>query len=208
VVTLDTISSSSGRRFVRLSSEIKPMPSFSSNIPCLSSDLFCLSSDCGIVRLEHVPVALVASLETIPSLSSPYLSPVSKSFCSSSPGLYSCSSPSHAKCPSSVSFSVLSTAPSFEPSIAPNYLCFTRPLYTLFTTFCFLNSQLNPFSLILMIIFMTMGLCWFSGSTLFTAIYIYIISPPYCLLSKYVPPLVANPFVQVNEYLVPLTSIS
>merc|ERR1712194_94163 len=176
-----------------LSSELASIPPFSSNIVCLSSDRFHLSSDCGIVHLEHVPVALVASLETIPSLSSPYLSPVSKSFCSSSPGLYSCSSPSHAKCPSSVSCSVLSTAPSFEPSIAPNYLCITRPLYTLFTTFCFLNSQLNPFSLILMIIFMTMGLCWFSGSTLFTAIYLFIIYPPYCLLSRMCAPFSGQP---------------
>ena len=80
VTILDTISSSSGRSFVRLSSKIAPTP-FWSNIPCLSSNLFCLSSDCGIVCLEHFHVALVASLETIHSLSSPYLSPVSKSFC-------------------------------------------------------------------------------------------------------------------------------
>ena len=178
------------------------MPPFLSNIVRLSSDRFHLSSDCGIVRLEYIPIALVARLETISPLSSPYLSPVLKSLCSSSPGLYSCSSSSHAKCPSSISFSVPSTEPSFEPSIAPSYLCFTRPLYALFTTFCFLNSKLNPFSLILMIIFMTMGLCWFSGSTHFTAIYIFIISPPYCLLSQICAPLVANPFVLVNEYLV------
>mmetsp|Transcript_44609 Transcript_44609/g.48271 ORF Transcript_44609/g.48271 Transcript_44609/m.48271 type:complete len:326 (+) Transcript_44609:758-1735(+) len=122
VATLDTISSSSERSFVRLSSELAPVPSLSSNI-------FPLSSDCGLVRLEHVPIALVASPETICSLSSPYLSPVLKSLCNSSPGLYSCSSSSHAKCPSSISFSVPSTDPSFEPSIAPSYLCFTRPIY-------------------------------------------------------------------------------
>merc|ERR1712238_521882 len=129
VMAFDTISSSSGHSYVRLSSEIKPMPSFSSSISRLSSDLFRPSSDCGIVRLEHFPVALVAILETIPSLSSPYLSPVLKSLCNSSPGLYSCSSSSHAKCPSSISFSVPSTEPIFEPSIAPSYLCFTRPIY-------------------------------------------------------------------------------
>ena len=125
-----TISSSNERNFVRLSSEIVPT-SFSSNVSCLSSDLFRLSSDCGIVCLKYVPVALLASLETIPSLSSPYLSRVSKSFCSSSPGLYSCSSSSHTKCPSSISFSVPSTEPSFEPSIAPSYLCFTRLIYNI-----------------------------------------------------------------------------
>ena len=113
VATLETISSSCGRGFVRLSSEIAPVSSFSSNILRLSSDLFCLSSDCGLVRLEHVPIALVASLETISSLSSPYLSPVLKSLCNSSPGLYSCSLSIHAKCPSSISFSVPSTEPSF-----------------------------------------------------------------------------------------------
>ena len=76
VANLETIFSSCGRGFVRLSSEIKPMPSFSSNIPRLSSDLFRLSSDCSIVYLEHVPVALVESPERIFSLSSPYFSPV------------------------------------------------------------------------------------------------------------------------------------
>ena len=128
VAILDTISSSSGPRISCLSSKITPT-SFSSNISRLSSDLFRLSSDCGIVCLEHFPFALVAILETIPSLSSPYLSPVLKSLCNSSPGLYSCSSSSHAKCPSSISFSVPSTEPIFEPSIAPSYLCFTRPIY-------------------------------------------------------------------------------
>ena len=130
VTILDTISSSSGRSFVRLSSEIAPIP-FSSNISRLSTDLFRLSSDCVVVRLKHFPVALLASLETIPFLSSPYLRPVSKTLCSSSPGLYSGSSSSHTKCPSSISFSVLSTEPSFEPSIAPSYLCFTRPIYNI-----------------------------------------------------------------------------
>ena len=42
---------------------------------------------------------------------------------------------------------------------------------------------------------------WFSGSTHFTAIYIFIISPPYCLLSQICAPVVATPFVLVNEYL-------
>ena len=100
VMALNAISSSSGRGFVRLSSEIKPMPPFSSNISRLSSDLFCLSSDCGIVCLKHIPVALVASLETISSLSSSYFSPFSKFLCSSSPDPYSYSSPSYTKSPS------------------------------------------------------------------------------------------------------------
>ena len=43
--------------------------------------------------------------------------------------------------------------------------------------------------------------CWFSGSTHFTAIYIFIISPLYCLLSQICAPVVATPFVLVNEYL-------
>jgi len=64
VATLNTIYSSNGRSFVRLSSELAPVPS-------LSSDMFHLSSDCGLVCPEHVSVALVVSLETIFSLSGP-----------------------------------------------------------------------------------------------------------------------------------------
>ena len=123
VATLETISSLCERGFVRLSSDIKPMPSFLSNISHLSSDLLCMSSDCGIVYLKHVPVALVvASLETISSLSSPYLSPVSKFIGSSSPGLYSSSSQSYTQSPSFISISVPNTEPSFEPSITPSTL--------------------------------------------------------------------------------------
>jgi len=129
-VTLETISTSCERGCVRLSSELASMPRFSSNIVRLSSgltsDRFHLSSDCGIVRLEYIPIALVARLETISSLSSPYLSPDLKSLCSSSPVLYSCSSSSHAKCPSSISFSCLISNLNFGSSIAPITRCFTR----------------------------------------------------------------------------------
>ena len=93
VATLDTITSSGGRSFVLLSIELAPIPSLSSNI-------FSLSSDCCIVCLKHVPVALVASVGTISSLSSPYLSPVPKFLFSSNSGLYSCSSSSYTKSPS------------------------------------------------------------------------------------------------------------
>ena len=71
LTALDIISSSSEQSFVRLSSEATPVPSLSSNI-------YRLSSDCGLACLEHDPIALVASLETISSLSSLYLSPVLK----------------------------------------------------------------------------------------------------------------------------------
>ena len=120
VLTLDTISSSSGHSFVRLSSELAPILS-------LSSNLFRLSSDCGIVCLEHVPVALVVSLETIPSLSSPYLSPVSKSLCSSSPGLYSCSSSSHTKYPSFIPFLCLILNLSFWSKYHTHHSLFHTP---------------------------------------------------------------------------------
>ena len=53
----------------------------------LSSNMFRLSRNSGLVCLEHVPIALVASIGTISYLSSPYLCPVSKSLFSSSPGL-------------------------------------------------------------------------------------------------------------------------
>ena len=122
MTVLDTISSSSGRSYVCLSSELAPVSS-------LSSDIFRLSSDCGIARLKHFPVALVARMETIPSLSSPYLSPNLKSLCSSSHVLYSCSSSSHAKCPSSISFSCQISNLIFGSSIAPITRCFTRHIY-------------------------------------------------------------------------------
>jgi len=122
VATLDTISSSSERSFVRLSSEIAPVPSLSSNI-------FRLSSDCGCVRLEHVPIALLARSEIIPPLSSPSLSPVSSFLCSSSPGLYSCSSSSHTKCPSYIPFSCQILNLVFGSNITPITRCFTRHIY-------------------------------------------------------------------------------
>ena len=65
--------------------------------------------------------------------------------------------------------------------------------HALFTTFCFLKSTLNPFSLILMIIFMTMGLCWFPGSSHITVNYLFIIYPPYCLLSIICAPFSGQP---------------
>jgi len=129
VTVLDTISSSSGRSYVCLSSELASMPPFSSNIVRLSSDRFHLSSDCGTVHLEYFPVALVERMETIPSLASPYLSPDLKSLCSSSHVLYSYSSSSHAKCPSSISFSCLISNLIFGSSIAPITRCFTRHIY-------------------------------------------------------------------------------
>ena len=52
----------------------------------------------------HVPIALVASQEIISLLASPPLTPVLKFLCSSSPGLYSCSLLSYAKCPVSITF--------------------------------------------------------------------------------------------------------
>jgi len=178
VATLDTISSSSKGSCVRLSSEIAPTP-FSSNISRLSSDLFHLSSDFGIVHHEHYPVALVASLETIPSLSSPDLSPVLKSLCNSSPGLYSCPSSSHAKCPSSISFSVPSTEPSFEPSIAQSYLCFTRSIYDIlflkFHTESFLSYSYDHIH--------DHGVVLISRIQPYYSTYLFITHSPYCLLS-------------------------
>ena len=129
VTTLETISSSYGRDCVRLSSEITPVPSFSSTIFRLLSGLFHLSSDCGLVHLEHVTIVLVASPETISSLSSPSLSPVSSFLCSSSPGLYSCSSSSHTKCPSYIPFSCQILNLVVGSSITPITRCFTRHIY-------------------------------------------------------------------------------
>ena len=198
VTALDTISSSSGHSHVCLPSELAPVSSFSSDISCPSSDFFLLSSECSLVRLEHNPFSLVASEETISSLSSHSLSPVLRVLCSLSTGLYSYPSSSCTKSPSCILISVPSIEPSFGPSITHQSLAVLR---VIFATFCFINSKLNPYSLILMIIFMTMGLRWFSGSTHFTAIYIFIIFPPYCLLSQICAPVVATPFVLVNEYL-------
>ena len=86
-----------------------------------------------IIYLSSIPLIasypLVARLETICPLSSPYLSPVLKSLCSSSPVLYSCSSSSHAKCPSSISFSCLISNLIFGSSIAPITRCFTCHIY-------------------------------------------------------------------------------
>ena len=119
VTALDTISSSSGHSFVRLSSELAPVPSLLSNI-------YRLSSDCDFVCLRHVSITLVAGLKTISPLSSYSLSPILKFLFSSSPGLYSWSSSSYSKCPSSIPFSVPTTAPSFKQSIASSTLYSTR----------------------------------------------------------------------------------
>ena len=131
VTALDSIPSSSRRSFVCLSSELAPMSSFSSDRSCLSSDFCRLLSDCSLVRLEHVPIALVASEQTISSLSSSYFSPVSKFLFTSSPGLCSYSSPSHTKSPSCIPISVPFIEPSFGPSIAPIARCFTRHIYSI-----------------------------------------------------------------------------
>ena len=119
VTTFDAISSSSGCSFLRLSSELTP-------VSFLSSNIFCISSDCGLVCLRYVSVALVASLETTSSLSSPYLSPVPSFLCSSSSSLYSGPSPSYIKSPSFISISVPTFEPSFDPSIAPSTHYFTH----------------------------------------------------------------------------------
>ena len=122
VTALDMISPSSGRSFVRLSSELAPILS-------LSSKILRLASHCGCVRLEHVPIALLARSEIIPPLSSPSLSPVSSFLCSSSPGLYSCSSSSHTKCPSYIPFSCQILNLVFGSNITPITRCFTRHIY-------------------------------------------------------------------------------
>ena len=122
VTALDMISPSSGRSFVRLSSEPAPILS-------LSSKILRLASHCGCVCLEHVPIALLACSEIIPPLSSPSLSPVSSFLCSSSPGLYSCSSSSHTKCPSYIPFSCQILNLVFGSSITPITRCFTRHIY-------------------------------------------------------------------------------
>ena len=178
VTTLETISSSSGQSFIRLSSELAPIPSLSSNI-------FRLSSDCDLVCLEYVPVAPVASLKIISSLSSPYLSPAPRFLCSLSPGLYSSSSRSYIQSPSFISIiSLLTIEPSFNPSIALSTISVSHVI--LLTTYCVFNSPLNPFSLILMIMFMIIGLCCFPGS-----------SPiPVTYLSIYVPPLIVIYYIQ------------
>ena len=131
VTALDSISSSSGHSFVCLSSKLAPMSSFSSDSSCLSSDILRLSSDCSLVCLEHVPIAPVASEKIISSLLSPYISPVSKFLCSSSPGLYSCSSPSDTQSPSSISNSVPTIEHIFGLSIEPIARCSTRHIYNI-----------------------------------------------------------------------------
>ena len=140
VTALDTISSPSGRSFVCLSSELAPIKSLSSNI-------YRLSRDCGLVHLDHVPIALEASLEITSPLSSYSLSPGSRFLFRPSPGLFSCSSSSHTKCPSSISFSVPTIAPSFGPSIAPIINYFTRHidniLFLHFNTESFLLHSYN-----------------------------------------------------------------
>ena len=105
--------------------------------------LLFLSSDCDLVCLGYIPVALVTSLETIFSLSSPYLSPFFSSLYSSSSGLYSSSSPSYIQSPSFLSISpiVLSTIePSFNPSIVPSSI---SVLHVIFTSYCLLFLQFS-----------------------------------------------------------------
>ena len=146
VVTLESISSSCEQGCLRLSSDIALILSFSSKI-------LRLISHCGCVCLEHVPIALLARLETIYPLSSPSLSPILSILCTPSPGLYSYSSSSHTKCPHSIPFLCQILNLVFGPSITPTTCYFTRHIYKIL----FLPSTLNPVSLILMIIFMTMG---------------------------------------------------
>ena len=158
---------------VRISSELAPVPSLLSNI-------YRLSRDCGFICLKHIPISLVAGLKTISPLSSSSLSPVLKFLFSSSPGLYSWSSSSYSKYPSSIPF------PCLLLHLVSNQVLY-QVLYishVLLTIFCFFNSTLNPFSLILMIILMTMRLCCFPGFCHILVTYLFYIHSSYCLLSR------------------------
>jgi len=138
----------------------------------LWSNLFHLSSDCDLVRLGYVLAALVASLATISFISS-YLS--SSTFSSLSAIDYRFVSywlPSNAYVPDTI-------GSSFNPSdvfsfvnlqqlhlmlslertyFLGGFASSTTFLYPLtFKIYC----DFNPISLVLMIILMIMGLCWF-----------------------------------------------
>ena len=160
VATLDIISSTRGRSFVPLPSELAPVLSLSSNISRLSSN-------CGLVHLKQFPVALETSLETISSVSSPYLSLVSKFLCSKSWSVLIFFT-KYTKSPSSISISMPTIEPSFGLSIAPSTHYFTRHIDNIL----FLQFNTESFLLILMIIFMTMGLCYFPGSNHIPVIYL------------------------------------
>ena len=143
-------------------------------VPSLSSNILHLLSDCDLVHLVYVPVALVASLDIISSLSRPYLSHIPRVFCSSSPGLYSSPLQSHIKSSSFISISMPTIESSFNPSIVPKTLSVS---HVILTTYCFFNSTLNPFSLILMIMFVTIELCCFLGSSPIPVTYFLSIYP-------------------------------
>merc|ERR1712238_219375 len=135
----------------------------------LSSNLFHLSSDCGFVSPRYVDVAVVASLTTtsflssfLPSTTFSFLPVLDSSFIS-----YWLSSKA----------SVLDTiGSSFNPSDVPVFVnlrlvlslesyhllvIFASSTISLFPIAFKIYSDLNPISLVLMIILMIMGLCWF-----------------------------------------------
>ena len=180
VVTLESISSSCEQGCVCLSSELASMPPFSNNIVCLSSDCFHLSSDCGIVPLKYIPIALVASLETIYPLSTHVL----KILRSSSPGLYSCSSPSDTKSLSCTPIAVSTIEPSFGPRIEPITLGFTRHIHNImflkFNTESFCSGSYDHIH--------DHGVVLVSRiQPYYSQLSIYYL-PPYCLLSRICAP--------------------
>merc|ERR1712238_209211 len=141
----------------------------------LSSNLFHLSSDCGFVSLRYVDVAVVASLTTtaflssfLPSTTFSFLPVLDSSFVS-----YWLSSKAH----------VLDTiGSSFNPSdvpvsvnlclvwslgSSPLLVCFASSTISLYPLLFKIYCDYNPISLVLMIILMIMGLCWFPGLTHF-----------------------------------------
>merc|ERR1712238_605379 len=135
----------------------------------LSSNLFHLSSDCGFVSLRYVDVAVVASLTTT-SLPSSFLSSTTFSFLpvlDSSFVSYWLSSKAY----------VLDTiGSSFNPNDVPVFVnlrlvlslesshllvSFASVTISLFPLAFKIYCNFNTTSLVLMIILMIMGLCWF-----------------------------------------------
>ena len=138
----------------------------------LSSNLSHLSSDCGLVRIGYVAVAPVASLATTSSLSSSLssstfssISVLDYSFVSYrlSSNAYVINTIGSSSNPSNVSVFVnlhqLHLVLSLE---CPYFLgCFVSSLISLFLLAIKIYCAFNPIPLVLMIILMIMGLCWF-----------------------------------------------
>ena len=132
----------------------------------LSSNLFCLPSDCGLVRIGYVTVAIVANLATTSSLSS---SMSSSTFIF--PPVLDYSFVLHWL--SSNAYVLDTIGSSFNPSDvsvlhlillseSSSFLgCSASSPISLFLLAIKIYCAFNPIPLVLMIILMIMGLCWF-----------------------------------------------